>query len=279
MPTPQQSRPSAEVLAAVGLPADTVAEPAGGATGQLWKVTSEGTPYALRTGGSTALSVHLAAMTTAGGAGLPVPEVVGRGSTQSGHGVVLLSWLPGLAVFDAVLAEPERAYEIGTLVGAAQRMLHDVEAPAELGGALDAPPSSWPTPGAVDGLPPGTALLHLDWHGLNLLVEGSRISGVLDWDNARSGHPLLDLARTHSLLTVEPTFATLAPVERRILAELTDGWIAGYGPAAAEIPAACHAWAGRVMLGDLARRYATRPEALVELRAWTRRWEANAAPR
>jgi aminoglycoside phosphotransferase (APT) family kinase protein len=268
-------RPPADVLAAAGLPADTAAESAGGATGQLWKVTDVGTTFALRTGGRAALAAHLAAMTAAGRAGLPVPDVVRRGTTPPGAEVVLLSWLPGKTVFDAIRAEPDRAYEIGTLVGAAQHALHDVEAPAQVGSALDAPPTSWPV-GGVDGLPPGTSLLHLDWHGLNLLVDGPRISGVLDWDNARSGHPLLDVARTHTLLTVEPTFATLDAAERGMLGALARGWAAGYGPVAADIPPACHAWAGRVMLGDLARRYAANPEALADLDAWTRRWEALA---
>ena len=65
-----------------------------------------------------------------------------------------------------------------------------------------------------------------------LWIDASRISGILDWDNARRGHPSLDLARTHSLLTIEPSIASL-PTEIRVhLDELVEAWSDGYGPEA-----------------------------------------------
>ncbi|HZC25904.1 MAG TPA: aminoglycoside phosphotransferase family protein [Actinopolymorphaceae bacterium] len=264
----------AEVLTSVDLPPDVAVEAAGGATGQLWKVTGPDGQFALRAGSPGTISGHLAAMAAAGRAGLPVPEVIRYATAGPGTATVLLSWLPGMTVFDVVRAEPARAHRIGVLMGETQRALHEVAAPPELRDILTAGPTGW-----LDErtralpVPRGSALLHLDFHGLNLLVEGDRISGILDWDNAHAGHPLLDVARAHTLLTVEPAFSTLQPGERAILADLRAGWVEGYGPLAASIPPVCLAWAGRVMLGDLARRYASEPSALDDLRRWTESWE------
>src|SRR5438132_39917 len=46
------------------------------------------------------------------------------------------------------------------------------------------------------GRAPGAALLHLDYHLLNVMTDRSRVTGVLDWTNARAGDPRADLART-----------------------------------------------------------------------------------
>ena len=72
-------------------------------------------------------------------------------------------------------------------------------------------------PGAVQDLPAALhtevrrltrarrALLHLDYHPLNVMCQGPRITGVLDWANARLGDPRADLARTITLLRLAPT--------------------------------------------------------------------------
>ena len=39
------------------------------------------------------------------------------------------------------------------------------------------------------------SILHLDYNPYNVAVEGDRISGLLDWTNARIGDPRADLAR------------------------------------------------------------------------------------
>ena len=124
---------------------------------------------------------------------------------------------------------------------------------------------------------PANALLHLDWHPLNVLVDGDEVSAIVDWVNARRGHPLLDIARTYALLTADPALAALSPAERDLLAEVAGGWAAGYGPEAASIPADCLRWAGQMMLADLAGRYAEDPAALEPLRRWTSRWADEVA--
>jgi aminoglycoside phosphotransferase (APT) family kinase protein len=111
-------------------------------------------------------------------------------------------------------------------------------------------------------------VLHLDWHPLNLLVDEAEhaITGIVDWDNARRGHPSLDLARTRAMLTFEPGLATLPTELRTRLADFLAGWTDGYGPA--DVPLASQRWAARVMLADLAPRYASTPDHLDPLRTW-----------
>jgi aminoglycoside phosphotransferase (APT) family kinase protein len=130
---------------------------------------------------------------------------------------------------------------------------------------------------SLRGLPGGDRLLHLDWHPLNLLVDEARgeICGVVDWDNARAGDPVLDLARTRAILTVEPSLDSLPRGLRGGLEALLTGWADGYG--VRDIPPLADAWAGRVMLADVAARHAENEGALDRLRAWTERAERAAA--
>jgi aminoglycoside phosphotransferase (APT) family kinase protein len=157
-------------------------------------------------------------------------------------------------------------------MGAMQRRLHEVWAPMDVPAVITDADHPFAAGRGIPGLPEGDALLHLDWHPLNILVDsGSReITGIVDWDNARRGHPLLDLARTSSILTVEPSLASLTAELRNVLVPFRDAWADGYGADARSIPAQCHLWAGRVMLADLEARHA--PEALEPLRRWTDAW-------
>lgn len=268
----------AEALAAVDLPADAAVEPAGGATGETWKVWYADTPYALRCAApGSGIPAQLAAMRAADSAGLPVPEVVRHARTPRVE-VVLLGWLAGRTVADVLRAGLGSPYRMGELMGAVQRELHRVQAPTEVADAIDTAAAA---PVGLDGVGESGdrsagALLHLDWHPLNVLVDGDEVSGIVDWVNARRGHPLLDVARTYALLTVDPALAVLPASDRSLLGELADGWAAGYGPEAASIPADCLRWAGQMMLADLAGRYAHDPDALEPLRRWTSRWADQA---
>jgi aminoglycoside phosphotransferase (APT) family kinase protein len=42
---------------------------------------------------------------------------------------------------------------------------------------------------------PGASLLHLDVRRANMLVQGGRLVGLVDWTNALIGAPVLELAR------------------------------------------------------------------------------------
>ncbi|REF34778.1 phosphotransferase family protein [Thermasporomyces composti] len=269
-------RPGPEVLRCVGLPADADLEPAGGATGAQWKVCVDGATYALRLSRSKKeMARQVAAMTAARSVGLPVPEVLQCASTAS-HEVMLCTWLPGTPIYELLPARPNDAYHFGHLMGVAQRALHQAPAPAAL-------PAVKP-PVLEDGSSPAelvgrSAVLHMDFHPYNVLVDDHGVSGIVDWVNAGAGHPLLDLARTHALLIVEPELQKFGPDVRRIVATLAEGWADGYGEAARSIPPICHAWAGAAMLAERAPRYAHDPAILDELRAWTEQWRQRAVRR
>jgi aminoglycoside phosphotransferase (APT) family kinase protein len=261
------------VLRALGLPKSAVVEPAaGGASASAWKVRADGDQYVLRLSDSAEMTAaRLSAMAAARGAGLPVPDLVRRASTGRDE-VLLLSWLPGVPLADVLVQSPETARDLGHAMGALQRRLHEVTAPMDVPAVITDADHPFAAGRGIPGLPEGDALLHLDFHPLNLLVDPASlaISGIVDWDNARRGHPLLDLARTSSILTVEPSLASLPAELRNGLVPFREAWAEGYGAEARRIPAECHLWAGRVMLADLEARHA--PEALEPLRRWTNSW-------
>ena len=96
------------------------------------------------------------------------------------------------------------------------------------------------------------ALLHLDFHPANVLVDGvGRVTGVIDWANAVAGPPVADLARTWAIFAtalVPPGWG--AATTRVVLRVLVSAWQSGYRRAGAVIPgrgamAPWVAWAAR----------------------------------
>jgi aminoglycoside phosphotransferase (APT) family kinase protein len=258
-----------EVLEGLGLPADAAVEPAaGGASGSAWMVRAADQAYALRLSTSGPIAEgRLMAMTAARAAGLPAPKVVRRASAD-GQEAVLLAWLPGITLMDVVRRDRRDAPHWGRKMGELQRRLHAVPSPAEVVAVLVDDSRPFAAGRDVAGLPSGDALLHLDWHPLNLLVDpgAGEICGIVDWDNARRGHRSLDLARTLSILRLDPSVSTLPNDVGAMLQALIDGWADGYGPEAGAIPEACHRWAAREMLDDLEPRYRGTPEVLEPIR-------------
>lgn len=238
-----------DAMSRLGLPPEAVVEPApDGATGTVWRVRTATASYTMRLASSSRLTDgRLAAIAAARDAGLPAPELIRRASTPDGE-AVLLSWLPGGPMYGSLRRDPTRARRWGQLTGELQRRLHEIDAPDAVIDVRAEGLHPFDAGRSIVGLPEGRALLHLDWHPLNLLVDEreERICGIVDWDNARRGHPLLDLARTHSLLTVEPSLADMPASLRARLGDFRDGWADGYGLATRTIPRACHLWAGRV---------------------------------
>lgn len=259
-------------MAAFALDPGAVSE-AGGATGMTWRVHGADADLCLRVVPSASATHELAAMSSAAVA-VPVPALVERAPIASGT-ALLLSWLPGRSMLDVVLADPGGAHDAGAMLGACQRRLHGVLAPRSLASG-----SRWrQRPAETREVPSGSALLHLDLHPRNVLMDRGAISGVVDWANARRGAPSLDLARTYTLLTLDPG-ARRQPLPEAARTALVTGWLAGYGASLDEIPPAVQAWAGRAMLRDLAHRYAHEPAALAPARAWMARQErASAATR
>jgi aminoglycoside phosphotransferase (APT) family kinase protein len=133
----------------------------------------------------------------------------------------------------------------------------------------------------------------LDYHPLNVMADGARITGVLDWTNARAGDPRADLARTFGIVRVSP-LAPGTPVLPALVARraLELGWRRGYRQAAEgggtrggisleEEQALFYAWAGTVMARDLAPKIGRpgvwlQPHHLERIRRWAARCKRRA---
>jgi aminoglycoside phosphotransferase (APT) family kinase protein len=286
------------VLAGAGVGGRLSATPiAGGWDTTMWRVEGAGRRYALRLFRETQVVTcdrEVAAMGAAAGA-VPVPRVALRGAWQ-GRPVLLIDWAPGETLVAAARARPWRVLPFGLAFGAVQARLH-----------RDAPvPESWreepdgwiawagPEEGALQrrlralpGRP--AALLHLDYHPLNVMVDGHGVTAVLDWANARAGDPRADVARTLTILRLAPVPpGRSAPLLRALLVAFEAAWRRGYrraagAGAAIDDPAAplFNAWAGTVMVRDLTPKLGRpgiwlRAADLDGMRAWVRRWKDRA---
>lgn len=194
--------------------------------------------------------------------GFPVPEVVTLGRYE-GRTLLVQSWLGEMALAEALGRSPERTGALGEMFGALHASLHAL-------------PTASLTGVAQLQLPPGgrAALLHLDYHPFNVLVGRNEALGVIDWDNARLGDPRADVARTLSILSINPDLQALPREAKRALRALRRAYLRGYREAAGAAALAglppFLAWSGRYMLADLERRYDK--EALGRVRRWTARW-------
>ena len=228
----------------------------GGSDTTIWKVTHGGQISALRlfrAEQADAARREAIAMSSAQGVA-PVPQLRREGVWQ-GRPALLLEWMRGVPLRDRLLANPERSYHLGIAFGGAQALIHTVEAPQELqsGGWTD-----W------IGLPfpedaRGNALLHFDYHPMNVLFDGEDVSGVVDWPNCGAGDPRLDAARTLVILTFAPAKADgVDPVlidQAREL--LIAGWRFGYLANGGSLSnfAPFLAWASNATLRDLEQKH------------------------
>jgi aminoglycoside phosphotransferase (APT) family kinase protein len=279
------------ILAALGLAAPSSVEPVkGGVDAAIWRVEHGGKRYALRVLGSDQADQaqrEIAAMTAAEAGGIPVPRVVAT-TTWNDRPTLLLTWSPGRPLLEVLLDDPAnhtRVRALGEEFGRVQAAIHAIPLPSQLRDS-SARWKMWagPEPDLASHLaqvsPGPSALLHLDYHPLNVLVEGERVTAVLDWANARAGDPRADVARTLSILRLGPLSdgptATAARVMRRVFEA---GWRKGYEQAAGpltDLAPFCW-WAGAVMERDLAPRLGRPdiPRLTPGYLAWVRRWTAN----
>jgi aminoglycoside phosphotransferase (APT) family kinase protein len=113
--------------------------------------------------------------------GFPAPEVLSV--SEDGMDVVMTR-VDGPTMIEAFSARPWTLKRFGRMLAELHQALHLLDAPAWL-------------PGAPCGS--GEALLHMDFHPLNVILsrEGPV---VVDWTNASRGDPLVDVAATWVLL-------------------------------------------------------------------------------
>ena len=216
---------------AFGLDPDRLV-PLGGNSGSSWG-TGDGV---LRVG--QRLEEEIRALRAAAGV-LPVARVLER-ADLGGFTAALIERLPGQPAGEVATARPELAHAIGRACGALHARLSEIPAPADLRMV------------GRGELLPHPCLLHLDLHPFNVLVDDAEtVTGVIDWANAASGEPVLDRARTWSILMLDP--AALARGSHPGWRTLTGAWITE--AELTNLPAPARVWACEFMLGDLARRY------------------------
>ena len=136
--------------------------------------------------------------------GIPVPDIHAEG-LWCGHPALLLTWYPARTFLDEVKARPWRIWQLGVAFGLMQAaiyaiavpddMAHDTEGWVKLGGPDDAMRKR------LKPLSHGSPVnMHFDYHPLNVLTDGTRITCVLDWPNTLVGDRRADLARTFTML-------------------------------------------------------------------------------
>jgi Ser/Thr protein kinase RdoA (MazF antagonist) len=281
------------ILAQLGVhTVQAIAPVAGGTDTALWRVEHDQNVSALRVfrpGSAPVYLRELAALELAAGHGLPVPAVRAHGR-WSDRPALLLAWCAGLPLADSLRRHPGQLVRLGRAFGQMHARLHRVAAPA----LHDIAPGDWiDWHGAADGeladrlrRDAGQArqLLHLDYHPLNVLSAAGAITGVLDWANARLGDSRADVARTYTILVVEPHRPGREPrwyrVARHMLAQC---YLAGYQAAAGRLRQMpiFFAWAGAAMWADLAPRVGDPhswwgPEQLATVERWSVRWRQRA---
>jgi len=268
----------AEVLAALELPPPVESVPMQGSEATVWRVRlrigGQDRPYALRLhrAGSTTAARELVGLEVAAGLGVPVPEVVATGS-WAGRPVALTSWCPGgTAVERLTRTEPSERLAVARRFGAVQARLHTADVPATAMAALR------PVVRAVPDFDPHAPvrLLHLDYHPLNVLDDGARVTGVVDWANTALGDPRLDLARTLGIFALASLFDV---VDQDGLASFVEHYRSGYTEVA-EFPSddeLCPyvGWAAQAMRADWEPRVRAGerdPAVLEALDTWASTW-------
>jgi len=275
------------ILKALGVPGTPEAEPlSGGTDTSMWRVQCGETTFALRVFRPDQVKTYereVVAMDAAASAGLPVPRVHAKGMWQD-RPALLLSWCSGQRVEQELVQRPWRAWRLGTILGRMQAAIHKVPAPTEL---LQAPDAwiDWAGPDEGDlkdrlrALEPRTTvLLHLDYHDLNVMTDGKRITGVLDWANGLAGDPRACFARTQLLQRVIPAALNWSFRTRVHTWVLVQAWKRGYQQVAGPLRdmELFYAWA------VTARDLMNKPEVhglepfIEDIRRWTATWKRRA---
>jgi aminoglycoside phosphotransferase (APT) family kinase protein len=273
------------ILAALGITGAAEATPvSGGSDTAIWRVARGKQLYALRVfraGQDTTYKREIAAMRAAQAGGLPIPTIHASGNWRD-RPALLLSWCAGAPLLQVLQRQPGRLWSLGVQFGRMQAAIHAIT-PAP---APELPPGDWISWAGADeaalqtrlrATTKAAQLLHLDYHPLNLMTDGRQMTAVLDWANARVGDPRADAARSYSILAIDPNWPRQPHIMlfRQILAR---AWRRGYQQAAGPLGdmALFYAWAGAVMLRDLAPRAARSGLRLDRVRRWTDLWKRRA---
>lgn len=278
------------ILAALGVTDATAATPvSGGQDTAIWRVEHGGIVSALRVfrpDQARMSQFEVSAMRLAAGGGLPVPQIRAEGVWRD-RPALLLSWCAGRTLLAAFQRQPWRVRSLALQFGRMQARIHTVGATTLHSHRGDwigwVGPEEMRIQEHLRALNPRMdALLHGDYHPLNVMTDGERITGVLDWPNAMAGDPRADLARTFVVLRFTPG-VTPRPVERVAIALFLRFWWRGYQQLAGRVEgmAPFYAWAGAATVRDQEGKIGLpgrtiRSHDLDPLRRWTAVWKRRA---
>jgi aminoglycoside phosphotransferase (APT) family kinase protein len=287
------------VLETLGIKGDVKLERAAfGADTAVWKVEHEGHVYGLRVfrpNEESRREREILAMAAAASAGIPVPEVIAQ-STWQDRPALLLSWLPGkMMVFELTTkSSPERVQRLSESLGRTLAAIHRVPAPLELRGE----PHAWVKLAGPDELELQErllslplridALLHMDFHPLNVTLEADHITGVLDWSGATAGDPRADVARFVTLTTLapispQPGAPPRTPEEDSLRQRIIAAFEKGYRETGElkDNLALFYAWAGAAIIHNVRSKIGQPGETVQDhhldgVRRWTDEWKHKA---
>jgi aminoglycoside phosphotransferase (APT) family kinase protein len=235
----------------------------GGSGTDIWRVETDAGPVAVRVFPASHHGVaqrERDVLTIVRGSTIRVPAILAAGAAASAGGrpVTVLEWCEGTTMLDRLVAQPRDARWLGDLLGRTQAAIHRL-----------APPVAW-VRDSTD------RLLHLDLHPANVIVAGRDVSGVLDWVNSTAGDPRRDVARTYSMLVVDPTAAAFRREQPDAVRTFRRSWWGGYIEAAGPLVGlgTFIAEAGMFMGVDLAGRLDRGQRTAIE--QWTERWRQRA---
>lgn len=182
--------------------------------------------------GSARAAAEQALQNAIAGAGYPAPPVLHAclDATVVGGAFTVMPLVPGTTLLDAALRPSTMMLRMPGLLAEAHARLHATD-PAPLAAATKETVSAATTtagwladlraiaqsPG-LDGMLPGLewlerneprgdfqpAILHMDFHPANVLVEHGKVTGVIDWANASVGDPAADVAASTVIMTMGP---------------------------------------------------------------------------
>ena len=280
------------VLADLGIyNPSSVKQISGGNDTAMWLVKSADVKYALRIlrhNEKKQFQAEQTAIELAEKANLPVPKIVAKGIFNE-FPAILLSWCPGVTLAQQLFLKPWLIWKLGMMFGRMQAKMHTITAlPNIFHFVTDW--ISWKTGDDIEIQKElknitqnSSSLIHLDFHHYNIVVEGKKISGIIDWSNARLGDPRADFARTSTMLRVEPWGAKTTFVLSMMRWLFEKAWRRGYIRVSGSLTdmALFYAWAGVAMTNDLAPRV-EQPESwfqqkhLEKIRSWTNKWKKRA---
>jgi aminoglycoside phosphotransferase (APT) family kinase protein len=281
------------ILAALGVPDAASAERvSGGWDTVIWRIERGDATYALRLFRADQVEtcrIEVLAMRIAAAGGLSVPAVHAEGMWHD-RPALLLSWCPGRPLREELRARPWRAWTLGREFGQTLARIHAVPVPEHLHKYREdwialADPDEKPLQSRLRALARGSAaLLHLDYHPLNVMTDGTRITAILDWANARVGDPRADLARTLAILRFGPTLAKTRRWLAVLLGRMLElGCSSGYHQVAGRPKdmAPFHAWGWAILARDVAPKLGhpghwLRQEHLERMRQRSAFWKRRA---